>query len=216
MSDVTFRLFPNALAKLLNKEWDWDTDAVKMSLHNSTLSLSEANVSAFDYFNDATNELTTGGGYTAGGATIGSRSMSVVAADSWATAWAAATAYKLGAIVRPTTGNGFVYRVSVAGTSHATTEPTWPTTIGLTVTDNGVTWTCVGRNVVRLLGGAASWTAPFSAGPFRHAVMYADTAGASTADPLIGFITYGADQTGGDGAFDITPNGGSWYDIPIA
>lgn len=36
----------------------------------------------------------------------------------------------------------FVYEVTDDGTSHATTEPTWPTTVGNTVVDNGVTWTC--------------------------------------------------------------------------
>lgn len=37
--------------------------------------------------------------------------------------------------------NGFYYKCTVAGTS-AVTEPTWPTTIGSTVTDSGVTWQC--------------------------------------------------------------------------
>lgn len=54
--------------------------------------------------------------------------------------WAVNTAYGLGQKVVPTTFNGYVYEVTVAGTSHAATEPTWPTTIGNTVTDNTVTW----------------------------------------------------------------------------
>lgn len=58
-----------------------------------------------------------------------------------ANAWAASTAYSLGAAVRPTTRNNYVYEVTTAGTS-AATEPTWPTTAGNTVTDNTVTWTC--------------------------------------------------------------------------
>lgn len=45
-----------------------------------------------------------------------------------------------GTIVEPTTPNGFVYICSVAGT--ATGEPTWPTTLGATVVDGGVTWRC--------------------------------------------------------------------------
>lgn len=45
-----------------------------------------------------------------------------------------------GTLVEPTTANGFVYICSVAGT--ATGEPTWPTTLGTTVTDGGVTWRC--------------------------------------------------------------------------
>jgi len=56
------------------------------------------------------------------------------------TAWAAATSYPAGAIVRPTSANGRTYRAMNAGTSHASTQPTWPTTQGGEVTDNGITW----------------------------------------------------------------------------
>lgn len=59
--------------------------------------------------------------------------------------WEVATAYGLGAMIEPSTPNGFVYRATVAGTSHATTEPTWPIVgIGSTVTDGTVTWALVG------------------------------------------------------------------------
>lgn len=56
-------------------------------------------------------------------------------------AWAASIAYALGAVRRPTTPNGYVYTATAAGTSGAS-QPTWPTVIGNTVVDNGVTWTC--------------------------------------------------------------------------
>ncbi len=61
--------------------------------------------------------------------------------------WVAATAYVVGDYVRPTslsTFTGYVYKCTIAGTSHATTEPTWPTTIGGTVTETGktTTWEC--------------------------------------------------------------------------
>jgi len=66
-------------------------------------------------------------------------------------AWAANTQYALSTprdwkaktIVKPTVQNGFWYEATVAGTSHATTEPTWPTTAGDTVVDNAVTWTAI-------------------------------------------------------------------------
>jgi len=58
--------------------------------------------------------------------------------------WTVATAYSLGDCVEPTVGNGKRYQATVGGTSHATTEPTWPTSLGSTVVDNTVTWTCVG------------------------------------------------------------------------
>ena len=54
--------------------------------------------------------------------------------------WVADTAYSLNQIVVPTTPNGFYYRATTAGTS-GSSEPTWPTTDGGTVTDFGVTWT---------------------------------------------------------------------------
>ncbi len=54
--------------------------------------------------------------------------------------WAVATVYGIGEKRVPTVLNGFVYEVTVGGTSHATVQPTWPTTIGQTVTDGTVTW----------------------------------------------------------------------------
>ena len=56
--------------------------------------------------------------------------------------WAAATAKVVGNEVIPNTVNNYTYRCTIAGTTGAS-EPTWPTTIGLTVTDGGVTWECV-------------------------------------------------------------------------
>ncbi len=56
-------------------------------------------------------------------------------------AWAVATAYVVGDKVQPTVGNGFVYKCTSAGTSHASVEPTWPVvTIGTTVTDGTCIW----------------------------------------------------------------------------
>lgn len=60
--------------------------------------------------------------------------------------WQANHAYTLGARVvcrvayATTAARAFVYECTSAGTSHATTEPTWPTTVGNTVVDGGVTW----------------------------------------------------------------------------
>lgn len=62
-------------------------------------------------------------------------------------AWVATTAYSLGAFRRPTTANGFRYEVTSNGTSGGV-EPTWPTTVGFTVVDGTVTWTCRSRAIV--------------------------------------------------------------------
>jgi hypothetical protein len=58
--------------------------------------------------------------------------------------WYAARAYLQGEFVIPTLNNqnGFQYECTVAGTSHASTEPTWPVTVGGTVVDGTATWTC--------------------------------------------------------------------------
>jgi hypothetical protein len=209
MAIQQLRMYPMAMAKAMDGEIDWAGGTIKATLHSSTYTPADAD----DYFNDATNELGNSGGYTAGGLTIGSRSIDRVVANSWTQQWAASTAYNLGEIRRPTSGNGFVYRVSVAGTSSGS-QPTWPTTIGVDVVDGGVTWTCVGTSVVRLLGAALQWAAPFSA-TFRRLVIWQDTAGASSTDPLIGYISWGSDQVGGDGTLDITPDNGAWFHLPM-
>lgn len=74
----------------------------------------------------------------------------VVPAQASATARANTTAYALGAYVTPATSNGFYYKATAAGTS-AGTVPTYPTTIGGTVVDGTVTWTCAGK--VTLVAG---------------------------------------------------------------
>jgi hypothetical protein len=58
------------------------------------------------------------------------------------TTWRKATVYAVGQYVFPTTPNGYVYLCAVAGTSHATTEPTWSETSETEQADNTVTWVC--------------------------------------------------------------------------
>jgi hypothetical protein len=60
-------------------------------------------------------------------------------------AWSAGVVFSsAGPLYKPTTPNGYIYRVkSIAGTkATGGTEPTWPTTIGVDVVDGGITWTC--------------------------------------------------------------------------
>jgi hypothetical protein len=68
--------------------------------------------------------------------------------------WATGHAYSLGDKViatSSTTKQGYCFECTTAGTSHASTEPTWNTTLGGTVVDNTVTWTT--------RGGAQKWQA---------------------------------------------------------
>lgn len=75
--------------------------------------------------------------------------------------WAATTVYALKARVQPTVKNGFWYRVTANGTT-AGTEPTWPTTIGGTVVDSGVTWTCEGgAPVTSTIQAAMAYTSTY-------------------------------------------------------
>lgn len=56
--------------------------------------------------------------------------------------WVANTAKIIGDFVFPTTANGYYYECITAGTTHATTEPTWSTTEDAIQTDGTVVWLC--------------------------------------------------------------------------
>ena len=56
--------------------------------------------------------------------------------------WQANTTYAPYQYVQPTNENGFQY-VVIDGGKSASVEPTWPTTVGLTVSDGTVEWKCV-------------------------------------------------------------------------
>ncbi len=94
-------------------------------------------------------QVLNGPGFAATGVTV-----SVTGAT-----WAATTAYTTTSFVTPTTANGFYYKCTVAGTS-GSSQPTFPTVLGQTVTDGGATWTCWGTvssaGIVTLGGGATA------------------------------------------------------------
>lgn len=52
---------------------DWVTDTIKCALVTNTYTPDQ---DAHDFYNDLTNELSTAGGYTSGGATLGTKSVS--------------------------------------------------------------------------------------------------------------------------------------------
>lgn len=71
------------------------------------------------------------------------------------TTWASSTNYTRGAYVTPTTANAngfyFIAQLPAGGTgvgTSGTTEPTWPSGLGQTVVDGGITWTAVGASFV--------------------------------------------------------------------
>jgi hypothetical protein len=193
---TTCKIYGNALKAAWNKEIDLNDGNMKVILCTSSYT---PNVATHDYYDDITNELTTAGGYTAGGAAVANPTVSYTAANSW-TAWAANTAYTVGTLRRPSTGNGLLYRCAVAGTSHASTEPTWPTTVGETVTDNGITWVCAGVGVFKFdCDDTAFSSATFTC---RHAILLYST-GTDSTSPLICVQTFDADQNPSSGTFTV-------------
>lgn len=78
---------------------------------------------------------------------------SYISGPAWTVNTAVTTSGPISFVV-PTTANGFYYKCTSGGTTDGTTEPTWPTTIGSTVTDNSVVWTCWGEIET---GGATRW-----------------------------------------------------------
>jgi hypothetical protein len=195
--------YRQAPVKAFNKQIDWDSDALVWTLHTSTYT---PNQDTHAFVSDLTNELTTGGGYTqgttsGGGLAIASPSSAYTAANSWTVQRANTTAYALGDVVRPATGNGFLYRAAVAGTSGGTI-PSYPTVIGTTVADGGVTWECVGVGIIVFACTDPTWST-FTAGPFRYAVLSDRTSGANATNPLIGYVDLVTDKTGGGGSFTI-------------
>jgi hypothetical protein len=103
---VTGKLFGNALKAALNKEIDWDTDTIKVTLHTSAFTPDQ---DAHDYANDLTNEVANGNGYTTGGATLANKTITytagtnVIMLDADDAVWPASTITARTAVVQDTT-----------------------------------------------------------------------------------------------------------------
>lgn len=195
------------LSKALNKEIDVDSDTIKAMLVTSSYTYSAAHA----YKSSITNEV-TGTGYTAGGVTV-TLAQGYVAANSWTVSRANSTAYVAQQIVRPATGNGFVYQALTSGTSGGSV-PTYPTTIGGTVTDGGVTWLCVGTGVVQVtMSGTAAWA---SSTIIARGVVFYDSSPASDATrPLICFVDLGGDVSSTNAAWTYTPDATGIVNVPV-
>lgn len=190
-------MYANAFLKVFNKEIDWDSDTIKLMLLTSSHT---PNLDTHAYKSDLTNEV-SGTGYTAGGATLASKTQTVVAANSWSTARANSTAYQVGDVVRPATGNGHLYRCIIAGTS-GSSVPTWPTVSGQTVTDGSVTWAEIGRAVIVFDAADPSWAN--STITARYGVAYDDSPATDATKPLLALYDFGADQISSNGSFSLT------------
>lgn len=195
-ADTYGNLVPQAFAKNINLS----SDTIKIALLGSGYT---PNLTSDTHWSDISSHEITGTGYTAGGVTLGSQSATFTAANSWGHSWASATGFTLGQVVRPTTGNGFLYQASVAGTT-AGSQPTWPTTLGLTVTDGSVVWTLVGLGIYVFSSSTATWTtATFTA---NYAAIYDNQTGVSTTSPLIALETFSSPQNPSGVNFSVVPD----------
>jgi hypothetical protein len=134
---TTHKLFGLGVKNIAGGAIDLDTDTFKISLHTVTY---VPNQDTNDFFDDATNELATAGGYTNGGQTLATI-----------------------ALTYDTGTNEVRWDASV--------DPTW--TITATVT-------------------------------FRIAVIRKARGGAASADELLSYIDFGADQSISSGTLTFT------------
>lgn len=122
---------------------DFDTDTIKVALATSSYT---PNVDTHDFFNDVTNEI-TGTGYTAGGATLGSKTVvydtasDQIRLDAADTTWTTSTLTARYAIVYKDTGTastspllGYVNFGADVSTTAGTFQITWDST-GIVVID---------------------------------------------------------------------------------
>lgn len=205
---VSGNLFANVLDQAMSGAINWPTDAIKMALLTSAAA---PNLATWVHYSDLTNEVAAGGGYSTGGVALGTKTHTVTAANSFATTWAGTTAYTVGNIVRPATGNGYLYECVVPGTSgsSAAVLNAGPTQQGATVTDGTVTWACIGESITQWSSAAASWAAATISA--QYGVIYDAQTGVAATEPLIALINLGATVSSTAGAFTITPNALGWF-----
>lgn len=192
--------FANAKDQAFSGNINYPSDTMKMALLTTSAA---PNLATWAHYSDVTNEV-TGTGYTAGGVALSSKTHVVTAANSWATTWAASTVFSAGAIIRPSSGNGFLYRTPNGGTS-ASSAPTFPTVLDESVTETGgLIWTCVGSAITVWSSAAAVWnTATFTA---QYGVIYDAQTGVASTSPLMGVINLGAGVPVSAGTFTFNPD----------
>jgi hypothetical protein len=139
---VTNKWYGQAFLKAFNKEIDFLADTIKITLHNSTYSPAQ---DTDDYANDATNELTTANGYTAGGGTAANK----------------VNDYTAGTNVNRFTCDDFVW--TATGTLTARTAVTSDTTPGTAATNPLMTFH---QSDADISATDAAWTFDVPAGGF--------------------------------------------------
>ncbi len=184
-ASLVTHVFDQAFSANIN----WASDTIKMALFTA----SPGTISSVTHYSDLANEVPNGSGYATGGATLGTKTHTVTAANSFATAngnwvagvWIANTVAAVGDIVRPITTNGFLFIVVAVSGDAATgaVEPTWPSLQGQTVVDDVVTWSCLGESITMWSSASPTWAAAtFTA--TNYAIYDAQT-GVGSTEPVI-------------------------------
>lgn len=76
---ITGKLYGKVFTALWNKEIDYDSDTIKVQLHTSAYTPDQ---DTHDYQNDLSNEVANSGGYTTGGITLGSKTVTYTGATN--------------------------------------------------------------------------------------------------------------------------------------
>lgn len=102
---VSAKVYGNAAKKMLNKEIDWDTDTIKVALLTSSYTPAQATDA---YWSDISANEASGTGYTAGGATLASKTIvsatNVTTLDAADVTWSTSTITARYAVVYESTG----------------------------------------------------------------------------------------------------------------
>ena len=219
---VTSHVFAKADLSILSAGVNLSSDTLKCALGTGSLSAVQSTAqTAGDVYTGSFAELSTANGYTANGVSIGSPAVATTAAAAWATTWAAGTVYAVGTIIRKVSSNGYLYQCVVAGTSHASTEPTWTTVVGREQpSDNGVIWLCIGTAVTVLTSSTISWTSSGAGFSASYAVIYDSTSGSwgsSGTAKVISWLDFGGSLTAsGGGTFQIMQGTSGLLAIPAS
>jgi hypothetical protein len=186
----SINFYDDFMLALLNGEIpDFAAAQHKISLHTSSYTPTKAHANQ----DDLTNEIANGDGYTTGGLAISGLSVAKVAAADL-TPWAANTDCRFGQVRRPTAANGHAYMCIAAGTSHAMTEPTWPTGHRATVTDGTVVWAEIGSAVIAVTISTPTKWEDVIKGDVRYAVWYVSV-GEAAENPLFAWLDFLETQT---------------------
>lgn len=194
-------LYENFLTQAVAGTLDLSSDTLKMTLMGSGYT---PDLNADANWSDISADEITGTGYTAGGITLTSVTVTATPAASWGPTWVNFTGYFYGQIVgAPSGGNGFLYRCVVAGVS-GVSAPAFPTVVGATVTDGSVTWACVGHSLLVLTSDQVEWNpATFTA---NFAVLRDAQSGTPSTETLIALITFAIPQSPVASPFPIAPD----------